>query len=100
MVSPPLNGLRHRVFPYAWLGDLSFLEIKGYIAGVTNPMFVANEMWWDLVCDVTTGEVRQKLPLSPAKVHDNLAHLSEEKRAAKIEEMEREKVNKKKNKRG
>jgi hypothetical protein len=39
LLSPPLNGLLlQRVFPYASLTDLSFLEVPGFIAGVTNPV--------------------------------------------------------------
>jgi hypothetical protein len=30
---------------------------KGYIAGVTNPMFKQRSEMWDLVCDLDTGEV-------------------------------------------
>ena len=38
MVSPPVEGILRRVYPYANLTDLSFLETPGYIAGVTNPV--------------------------------------------------------------
>ncbi len=50
MVAPPLTGIIRRTFPYANLADLNFLEVKGYIAGVTNPMFQQHEKWWDLLC--------------------------------------------------
>jgi hypothetical protein len=50
MVAPPLTGLIRRTFPYANLADLGFLEVKGYVAGVTNPMFQQREKWWDLLC--------------------------------------------------
>lgn len=33
------SNILSRVFPYANLSDLSFLEVSGYISGVTNPMF-------------------------------------------------------------
>ncbi len=52
MVSPPCNGIIHRTFPYANLSDLSFLEVEGYIAGVTNPMFQAHPEWWDIMCQL------------------------------------------------
>jgi len=52
LVTPPLvhNHILRRVFPYANLSDLSFLEQDGYIAGVTNPMFQSRYEWWDLLC--------------------------------------------------
>lgn len=50
MVAPPLTGIIRRTFPYANLADLNFLEVKGYIAGVTNPMFQQHDKWWDLLC--------------------------------------------------
>lgn len=51
LVIPPLihNNILKRVFPYANLSDLSFLEHSGYIAGVTNPMFQSRYEWWDLL---------------------------------------------------
>ena len=39
MISPPMPCMLSRVFAYANLYDLSFLDVDGYIAGVTNPMF-------------------------------------------------------------
>ncbi|KAL0479045.1 hypothetical protein AKO1_007912 [Acrasis kona] len=59
LVAPPItNLLRTRVFPYQslTLGD-EFTNVKGYIAGVTNPMFKQREEMWDLLCDLDTGEV-------------------------------------------
>jgi hypothetical protein len=50
MLSPPMTGIIRRTFPYANLADLNFLEVKGYIAGVTNPMFQQHDKWWDLLC--------------------------------------------------
>lgn len=50
MVAPPMTDLIRRTFPYANLSDLGFLEVKGFIAGVTNPMFQQRETWWDLLC--------------------------------------------------
>jgi len=39
LLSPPFAGLLlSRIFPYASLTDLSFLEVPGFIAGVTNPV--------------------------------------------------------------
>jgi len=57
LVSPPLRGILKRVYPYAHLSDIGFLETKGYIAGVTNPIFQQHTAWWDVLCDITTGSV-------------------------------------------
>eukprot|EP01116_Phalansterium_solitarium_P013600 TRINITY_DN30995_c0_g1_i1.p1 TRINITY_DN30995_c0_g1~~TRINITY_DN30995_c0_g1_i1.p1 ORF type:complete len:626 (-),score=206.35 TRINITY_DN30995_c0_g1_i1:7-1842(-) len=55
---PPLSGiLQKRAYPYTNLTYLKFLEVPGYIAGVTNPMFEEHTEWWDLLCDITTGKV-------------------------------------------
>lgn len=53
----PLPNILQRIFPYANLTDLSFLEVEGYIAGVTNPMFLERDSWWDLACvlDLSNG---------------------------------------------
>uniref|UniRef100_A0A7S2E3N0 UDENN domain-containing protein n=1 Tax=Octactis speculum TaxID=3111310 RepID=A0A7S2E3N0_9STRA len=56
MISPPLEGILHRVFPYANLTDLSFIETQGFIAGVTNPVFEENTRWWDLLCVLNLPE--------------------------------------------
>ncbi|CAE7491469.1 mesA [Symbiodinium microadriaticum] len=50
MVAPPLCGVIRRAFPYVNLTDLSFLEVDGFIAGATNPMFQQHNTWWDLLC--------------------------------------------------
>jgi hypothetical protein len=39
LVAPAQTGIIRRTFPYVTLTDLSFLEVPGYIAGSTNPMF-------------------------------------------------------------
>jgi hypothetical protein len=60
LVCPPLTGiLKTRVFPYQSLtiNGTDFTTVKGYIAGVTNPMFKQREEMWDLCCDLDTGEV-------------------------------------------
>ena len=56
MVSPPVEGILRRVYPYANLTDLSFLETPGYIAGVTNPVFEGNVSWWDLLVVLNLSE--------------------------------------------
>jgi len=48
---------------YANLTDLGFLSTPGYIAGVTNPMFKTKKEWWDVLCDISTGEVVVSTPV-------------------------------------
>ena len=50
LVSPPIPSVIRRAYAYANLTDMSFLEVPGYISGVTNPMFQQHESWWDLLC--------------------------------------------------
>ncbi|CAM9544185.1 unnamed protein product [Ascophyllum nodosum] len=52
LVSPPVQGILHRAFPYASLSDLSFLDVPSFVAGVTNPMFESHPEWWDLLCQL------------------------------------------------
>ena len=42
----PIPNIIHRTHPYANLTDLSFLDTPGYIAGVTNPMFLERDAWY------------------------------------------------------
>eukprot|EP00164_Ancoracysta_twista_P004242 GFYU01005716.1.p1 GENE.GFYU01005716.1~~GFYU01005716.1.p1 ORF type:complete len:710 (-),score=142.81 GFYU01005716.1:76-2205(-) len=67
----PLSGFLHRAFPYATLSNIEFLEIKGYIAGVTNPVFEQQQSWWDVLCDLDNGRVVQKSSVTGAKLKDN-----------------------------
>jgi hypothetical protein len=57
LVSPPLRGVLKRCFPYAHLTNIDFLEVPGYIAGVTNPIFQQHQKWWDVLADLSTGTV-------------------------------------------
>ncbi len=52
MIAPPCYGIINKAFPYANLSDLSFLEVEGYIAGVTNPVFESHPEWWDVMCQL------------------------------------------------
>ena len=52
---------------YANLNDLDWLEVKGYIAGVTNPVFEGNSNWWDLLCNLDTGKVQTAAEYARAK---------------------------------
>merc|ERR1712130_583685 len=57
LVSPCIEGTLKRAYPYACLTAMQFLQISGYIAGVTNPIFEQRQEWWDILCNVATGEV-------------------------------------------
>eukprot|EP00455_Lapot_gusevi_P001772 TRINITY_DN10680_c0_g1_i3.p1 TRINITY_DN10680_c0_g1~~TRINITY_DN10680_c0_g1_i3.p1 ORF type:complete len:458 (-),score=111.90 TRINITY_DN10680_c0_g1_i3:124-1497(-) len=57
LVCPPLQGTLQRAFPYATLTNMDFLQVPGYIAGVTNPIFEHHPEWWDVLCNLNTGEV-------------------------------------------
>jgi hypothetical protein len=58
MLAPPLTGLlERRTFPYATLGNLDFLEVPGFIAGVKNPIFAQHDAWWDVLVDLNAGKV-------------------------------------------
>ena len=37
---------------------MQFLSVSGYIAGVTNPIFEQRQEWYDILCNVATGEVK------------------------------------------
>lgn len=41
---------------------MDFLSTPGFIAGVTNPMFKSKREWWDVLCDISTGEVLLSAP--------------------------------------
>jgi len=56
-VCPPLDGVLNRCFPYTTLNNLDFLQVPGYIAGSTNPIFESHPEWWDVLCDLETGKV-------------------------------------------
>ncbi|TYZ57965.1 hypothetical protein PybrP1_008420 [[Pythium] brassicae (nom. inval.)] len=62
LVCPPLFGLLPRQYPYANLTDLDFLSTPGFIAGVTNPMFKSKREWWDVLCDISSGDVLLAAP--------------------------------------
>jgi len=57
LISPPLTGTLRRAFPYANLTNLDFLGVRGYIAGVTNPLFEQRNGWWDILANITDGTV-------------------------------------------
>lgn len=51
-------GISLRLYPYAALDNLSFLDDQGFLAGVTNPMFKSKSDWHDLCCEVDLGKIR------------------------------------------
>ena len=57
LVSPPLEDVLERCYPYTTLNNLDFLETEGFIAGSTNPIFESHPEWWDVLCDIDTGKV-------------------------------------------
>lgn len=59
LLSPPLmGGLGCKLYPYAALSNLDFLEEPGYVAGVTNPMFKQRQQWYDVCAEVDVGKLR------------------------------------------
>ena len=57
LVSRPLDGMLARCYPYTTLNSLDFLEVEGYMAGTTNPIFASHPEWWDLMCDLESGRI-------------------------------------------
>jgi len=57
LVCPPLEGLLERCFPYTSLKSLDFLEVAGFVAGTTNPIFESHPEWWDVLCDLDASKV-------------------------------------------
>ncbi|KAF1772230.1 Arf3-interacting protein 1, N-terminal domain [Phytophthora cactorum] len=55
LVCPPLFGLIHRQYPYANLTDLGFLSTPG--------TSLTKREWWDVLCDISTGEVFVSAPV-------------------------------------
>ncbi|KAK9329147.1 docking domain of Afi1 for Arf3 in vesicle trafficking-domain-containing protein [Lipomyces starkeyi] len=54
-----LRGFSHRAYPYTDLSKIDqLIHVPGYIAGVTNPAFENHPSWWDILCNIETGEVR------------------------------------------
>lgn len=57
LVCPPMKNILERCFPYTTLNNLHFLEVDGYVAGSTNPIFESHPEWWDVLCDIDSGRV-------------------------------------------
>lgn len=52
MVSPPILGILKWVYPFVTLNNLSFLDVKGFIAGTSNQIFEYRKDWYDLCCEI------------------------------------------------
>ncbi|KAJ3112583.1 DNA mismatch repair protein [Phlyctochytrium bullatum] len=53
-----LKGFAERCFPYVSLAGVeNLLQVPGFIAGVTNPVFEEQTSWWDVLCNVNTGRI-------------------------------------------
>jgi len=57
LVCPPSTDVLPRCFPYTTLNNLDFLNVKGYVAGSTNPIFESHPEWWDVLMDIDSGKV-------------------------------------------
>ena len=65
LISPPLIGVQSKIYPYAPLQMISTLEQEqGYIAGVTNHVYLMNKKCWDVSCKVDEGQLFEKMGYS------------------------------------
>ena len=76
LVSPPFPSLLHRAFPYTSLTNMDFLDVPGFVAGVTNPIFQQRTRWWDVLCDVSEGTVTFAPPYAEELARTGAAALS------------------------
>jgi hypothetical protein len=52
------STIKERAFPYSNLTNLdNVLEVKGYIAGVSNPRFEDLTNTWDVLCNIESGRI-------------------------------------------
>lgn len=58
LISPPLVGIQSKIYPYAPLQLISVLENEaGYIASVTNHVYLMNKKCHDVSCKVDEGKI-------------------------------------------
>jgi len=58
VLTRPLQNQLSRAFPYVNLQHLDdLLATPGFIAGTSNPIFKTHPQWWDILCDLNSGEV-------------------------------------------
>lgn len=68
-----LRGFTRHAFPYTDLTKIDdLLKVPGFIAGVTNPAFAHHSEWWDVLCDITTGQVRISNKIEQAVVTEGV----------------------------
>ena len=77
LVSPPIPSVIRRAYAYANLTDMSFLEVPGYISGVTNPMFQQHDSWWDLLCVLDLPHNSGTVLSAEEKRHDDVGGRSD-----------------------
>ena len=59
MVSAPLIGVMQKLHPYFSLLHVDFFKDElGYIACVTNPIFLQSTQWYDICCEIDVGKIR------------------------------------------
>lgn len=70
-----LRGFTERSFPYTDLSKIDdLLTVDGFIAGVTNSVFSLHPEWWDILCNIDTGQVT----ISPnLDSHDSIVYTFE-----------------------
>ena len=65
LISQPLIGVQSKVYPYAPLQLISTLEHEpGYVAGVTNLMYLMNKKCHDVSCRVDEGKISSNIAYS------------------------------------
>eukprot|EP00750_Incisomonas_marina_P033604 INCI9910.5.p1 GENE.INCI9910.5~~INCI9910.5.p1 ORF type:complete len:730 (+),score=110.56 INCI9910.5:446-2635(+) len=58
VLTRPLQNQLCRAFPYVNLQHLDeLLTTPGFVAGTSNPIFKTHPQWWDILCDLNTGEI-------------------------------------------
>ena len=58
MVSPPFYGIFNKIRPYVPLTEMQSLQgDEGFIAGVTNPMFIVNRRCYDVSIQIDEGKL-------------------------------------------
>ena len=74
-----LRGFTRHAFPYTDLTKIDdLLNVPGFIAGVTNPMFANHPEWWDLLCDVPTGRMKVSSRIENAGITDGLVYFQQQ----------------------
>ena len=66
MVSPPLFGIHNKIMPYVPLVDMGKLVDAegGFMAGVTNPMFIENRRCYDIVVKIDECKLKSNSDFS------------------------------------